>query len=192
MPTDTTGIVTISQLQPISVVFTAPEESCRINKALEAGRVPVEALSTDGQRTPGEGTLALVNNQVDQASGTITHEGDLRQTMTTRCGPACRCRPACWSTRSKHVVVVPDDAVQRGPNGLYVFVVGDDDKVELRRTQGRPERRPAVGRRGASRPASRSSWRASTGCSRLLVQPTEAPPSTGREAADDPAEGARN
>src|SRR5271170_3420310 len=70
--TDTTGIVTIVKLQPISVVFTAPEESVSaINKALAAGVVPVSALSSDGLTTLAEGRLALVNNAVDQGSGTI-------------------------------------------------------------------------------------------------------------------------
>ena len=60
------------QLQPISVVFTAPEEDIqRINKALQDGEVPVKALSSDGLKTLAEGRLALVNNQIDQATGTI-------------------------------------------------------------------------------------------------------------------------
>jgi membrane fusion protein, multidrug efflux system len=68
----TTGIVTIVKLQPISVVFTAPEEDVpQINKALAAGDVPVTALSSDGSKTLSQGRLALVNNAVDQASGTI-------------------------------------------------------------------------------------------------------------------------
>ena len=53
---DQNGIVTIVQLQPISVVFTAPEENVpQINKALEEGAVPVKALSSDGLRTLSEG-----------------------------------------------------------------------------------------------------------------------------------------
>ena len=60
------------KLQPISVVFTAPEENVgQINKALAAGTVPVIALSSDSTKTLGEGHLALVDNQVDQTSGTI-------------------------------------------------------------------------------------------------------------------------
>jgi multidrug efflux system membrane fusion protein len=70
---DQNGIATIVQLQPISVVFTAPEEEVqRINKALAAGEVPVKALSSDGLKTLAEGRLALVNNEVDQATGTIS------------------------------------------------------------------------------------------------------------------------
>jgi multidrug efflux system membrane fusion protein len=70
--TDQTGIVTIVKLQPISVVFTAPEENIgQINRALATGNMPVMALSSDGTKILGQGHLALVDNQVDQASGTI-------------------------------------------------------------------------------------------------------------------------
>jgi len=64
---DTTGIVTIVKLQPISVVFTAPEEAVpQINNALAAGPVPVTALSSDGSKTLSQGEPALVNNEVDR------------------------------------------------------------------------------------------------------------------------------
>ena len=69
---DTTGIVTIVQLQPISVVFTAPEEDVpQINMALAAGAAPVTALSSDGLKTLSQGHLAVVNDAIDQASGAI-------------------------------------------------------------------------------------------------------------------------
>src|SRR4029453_13200214 len=66
------GIVTFWKPRPFSVVFTAPEENVgQINKALAAGTAPVIALSSDSTKTLGQGHLALVDNQVDQASGTI-------------------------------------------------------------------------------------------------------------------------
>ena len=60
--------------------------------------VPVEALSSDGLRTLAQGQLALVNNEVDQASGTIRMKATF-QNKDKCCGLACRCRPACWSKR---------------------------------------------------------------------------------------------
>ena len=64
--------MTIVQLQPISVVLTAPEEQVvAINKALAGGDVQVIAQSSDGTKTLSKGRLALVNNEVDQAAGTI-------------------------------------------------------------------------------------------------------------------------
>ena len=131
---DQNGIVTIVQLQPISVVFTAPEEEIpRINKALAEGDVPVKALSSDGLRTLAEGRLALVNNEVDQGTGTISMKATFANDDNVL-WPGLSVATRVLVDTLKRVVVVPDDAVQRGPNGLYVFVVGDDNKVSLQPT----------------------------------------------------------
>jgi multidrug efflux system membrane fusion protein len=128
---DQNGIVTIVQLQPISVVFTAPEEEIqRINKALQAGDVPVKALSSDGLRTLAEGRLVLVNNQVDQATGTIGMKAVFAN-KNDELWPGLSVATRVLVDTLKQALVVPDDAVQRGPDGLYVFVVGDDNKVAM-------------------------------------------------------------
>jgi multidrug efflux system membrane fusion protein len=128
---DQSGIVTIVQLQPISVVFTAPEEEVpQINKALEKGAVPVKALSSDGIKTLSEGRLALVNNEVDQASGTIR----MKATFANKDNvlwPGLSVSTRLLVDTLKQVATVPDDAVQRGPNGLYAFVIGDDNKADV-------------------------------------------------------------
>jgi multidrug efflux system membrane fusion protein len=129
---DTTGIVTIVKLQPISVVFTAPEENVNdINKALAAGTIPVSALSTDGKQTLSEGRLALVDNQVDQASGTIRMKATFANTDNIL-WPGLSVSTRLLLDTLKQVTVVPEEAVQRGANGLYAFVVGQDNKVEIR------------------------------------------------------------
>jgi multidrug efflux system membrane fusion protein len=129
---DTTGIVTIVQLQPISVVFTAPEEDVpQINKALAAGVAPVTALSSDGLRTFSQGTLAVVNDAIDAASGAI----GMKATFENADGalwPGLSVATRLLVDTLKQVIVVPDGAVQRGPSGLYAFVVGSDNKVETR------------------------------------------------------------
>jgi multidrug efflux system membrane fusion protein len=135
----TTGIVTIVQLQPISVVFTATEEDVpRINKALAAGTVPVTALSSDGTQTLAQGTLAFVNDAVDQASGTIR----MKATFANRddvLWPGLSVLTRLLVDTLKQVVVVPEDAVQHGPDGLYAFVVGGDNKVDMRDIKVGPE-----------------------------------------------------
>ena len=129
---DATGIVTIVRLQPISVVFTAPEESVpAINKALAAGIVPVSALSSDGLTTLAEGRLVIVNNEVDQASGTIQMKATF-ENKDNVLWPGLSVSTHLLIDTLKQVGVVPEDAVQRGPNGLYAFVVGDDNKIEKR------------------------------------------------------------
>jgi multidrug efflux system membrane fusion protein len=128
---DQNGIVTIVQLQPISVVFTAPEEDIqRINKALQDGDVPVKALSSDGLKVLAEGRLALVNNQIDQATGTIGMKAVFANKDDVL-WPGLSVTTRVLVDTLKQVVLVPDDAVQRGPDGLYVFLVGDDNKVSM-------------------------------------------------------------
>jgi membrane fusion protein, multidrug efflux system len=130
--TDTAGIVTIVQLQPISVVFTAPEEDVpEINEALAAGVVPVVALSSDGLKTISQGQLALVNDAIDQASGAIQMKATFKN-ADNALWPGLSVSTRLLVDTLKQVVVVPDGAVERGPNGLYAYVVGSDDKVEAR------------------------------------------------------------
>ncbi len=129
---DTTGIVTIVQLQPIAVVFTAPEEDVpQINKALAAGVTPVIALSSDGLRTLSQGHLAVVNDAIDPASGAIGMKATFENTDGAL-WPGLSVSTRLLVDTLKQVVVVPDGAVERGPNGLYAFVVGSDNKVETR------------------------------------------------------------
>ncbi len=118
-----TGIVTITQIEPISVIFTAPEEQLQdINRAIAAGPLPVIALTTDGQRKLSEGTLTVVNNQVDAASGTVR----LKATFANRdhaLWPGLSVATRMLVRTLPDAVVIPDEAVQHGPDGLYVYVV---------------------------------------------------------------------
>jgi multidrug efflux system membrane fusion protein len=136
---DTTGIVTIVKLQPISIVFTASEQDVQqINKALAAGTVPVTALSSDRLTTLSQGTLALVNNEVDQASGTIRMKATFANADNVL-WPGLSVSTRLLVDTLKQVTVVPEDAVQHGPNGLYAFVVADGNKVEVRDIAVGPE-----------------------------------------------------
>jgi len=130
--TDQTGIVTIVKLQPISVVFTAPEENVgQINNALAAGAVPVIALSSDSTKTLGQGHLALVDNKVDQASGTIQMKATF-ENKDNALWPGLSVATRLLVDTQKNVLVIANDAIQHGPNGLYAFVVGKDNMVEKR------------------------------------------------------------
>ena len=126
---DTTGIVTIVKLQPISVVFSAPEDELpAINAALAAGNVPVTALSSDGLKTLSQGKLALVNNVVDEASGTIRMKATFAN-ADNALWPGLSVSTQLLVKTLKQVTVIPEDAVQRGEDGLYVFVVEEGNKV---------------------------------------------------------------
>jgi multidrug efflux system membrane fusion protein len=129
---DTTGIVTIVQLQPIAVVFTAPEEDVpQINKALATGVTPAIAMSSDGLRTLSQGHLAVVNDAIDPASGAIGMKATFENTDGAL-WPGLSVSTRLLVDTLKQVIIVPDGAVERGPNGLYAFVVGSDNKVEAR------------------------------------------------------------
>jgi multidrug efflux system membrane fusion protein len=187
---DQNGIVTIVQLQPISVVFTAPEENVPlINKALEEGTdVPVEALSSDGLRTLAEGRLARVNNEVDQASGTIRMKA-IFENKDNVLWPGLSVATRLLVDTLKDVIVIPDNAVQRGPNGLYTFVVGNDDKVSFQpinvSQSGDGESVVEQGLTPGQRVVVAGQYRLQIGS---VVQPTEAPPSStpGKEAEASP------
>jgi multidrug efflux system membrane fusion protein len=128
---DTTGIVTIVRLQPISVVLTAPEEEVpRINKALAVGSTPVAALASDGAKVLSQGELALVNNEVDQASGTISMKATFDNADDVL-WPGLSVSTRLLVDTIKQATVIPDDAVQHGPNGLYVFTVDGDNKAQM-------------------------------------------------------------
>lgn len=127
-----TGIVTIAQIEPIAVIFTAPEDQVfDINKALAAGPLQVIALSADGKTRLSEGTLSVVNNQVDSTSGTVR----LKATFDNKdhaLWPGLSVSTRLLIKTVKDATVVPDDAIKRGVNGLYAFAVGQDNKAEQR------------------------------------------------------------
>lgn len=129
---DTTGIMTIVKLQPISVVFTAPEEDIgAINNALGAGAVPVDALTSDDSRTLARGRLALVNNQIDAASGTFQMKATFAN-ADNALWPGLSVNTRLLLETLPNAIVVPNGAVQHGPNGLYAYVIGKDNKVSMR------------------------------------------------------------
>ncbi|MGY5779564.1 efflux RND transporter periplasmic adaptor subunit [Rhizobium sp. LEGMi135b] len=131
-PTDTTGIVTIEQVQPISVVFPAPQDQLQaVSKALASGDVPVEVTSEDGKTVLSQGTLSYIDNQINIATGTINLKATFAnadnalwpgQSVTVRLGVSTL----------KNAVQIPLDAVQHGPDGLFAYIVGPDRKAQVR------------------------------------------------------------
>jgi multidrug efflux system membrane fusion protein len=128
----TTGIVVVTQVQPISVVFTLPEENLPVlSAALAAGPVKVTTLSRDGSTELDQGTLALIDNEIDQATGTAK----LKATFSNA-------RNSLWPgqyvnarvlIRTAHgALTVPTAAVQLGPNGPFTYVIKADSTVEVR------------------------------------------------------------
>lgn len=131
---DTTGLCVITTLQPISVIFTLPQQSLRAVTASMA-TAPPEVLAM-AQEATGEildrGTLTVLDNQVDPATGTIKLKASFPN-------PRLRLWPGSFANvrlkveTRKDAIVVPPVAVQRGPTGTYAYVVKDDNTV-MRRT----------------------------------------------------------
>jgi multidrug efflux system membrane fusion protein len=130
-----TGIVSIAQIEPIAVIFTASEDQLPyINQGQSIAPLKVIAITTDGKKPLAEGKLAVVNNQVDTTSGTIR----LKAVFDNK-------NHALWPGQSvstrllvntiKDATVVPDDAIQHSTNGLYAYTVGQDSKAELRKVR---------------------------------------------------------
>src|SRR6201996_8081918 len=129
---DTTGIVTIAQLQPIAVVFTAPEEQVQaVAKAYDAGEVPVDALTSDGTKLLSQGRLAIMDNSVSQATGTISLKARF-ENKDNALWPGLSVNTRMLIETLKQVIVVPQDGVQHGPSGLFAYVIGNDNKVSAK------------------------------------------------------------
>jgi multidrug efflux system membrane fusion protein len=130
-----TGIVTIAQIEPIAVIFTAPEEQLpQIKAALAAAPPKVIALSTDGKKILSTGVLSLINNQVDTTSGTIRLKA-VFENKDHALWPGQSVSTRLLVDTLKDAAVIPDDAVQHGTDGLYAFSVNQDNKAELRKIQ---------------------------------------------------------
>ena len=111
-----TGVASIAQIEPIAVIFTAPEEQVpRINEALKSGPLPVIAYTSDGKMELDKGTLALVDNQVDATTGTIRLKAEFAN-KDHKLWPSLTVATRLLIETLQGVVVVPDVAVQRGPD----------------------------------------------------------------------------
>src|SRR6185369_3431827 len=109
-----TGIVTIAQIEPIAVIFTAPEDQLPdIKAALAAGSPKTIAFSTDGKRVLSTGTLSLINNQVDTSSGTVRLKA-VFDNKDHALWPGQSVSTRLLIATLKDATVVPDDAVQHG------------------------------------------------------------------------------
>jgi multidrug efflux system membrane fusion protein len=130
-----TGIVTIAQIEPIAVIFTAPEDRLSyINEAQSREPLKVIALTTDGKKTLSEGSLAVVNNQVDTTSGTIRLKA-VFDNKDHGLWPGQSVSTRLLVNTLKDATVVPDDAIQHSSDGLYAYVVNQDNKAELRKVR---------------------------------------------------------
>jgi multidrug efflux system membrane fusion protein len=130
-----TGIVTVAQVEPIAVIFTAPEDQLPyISEAQASAPLKVIAITTDGKKPLAEGALAVINNQVDTTSGTIRLKAVFDNKKHTL-WPGQSVSTRLLVKTLKDATVVPDDAIQHSTNGLYAYTVNADNKAELRKVK---------------------------------------------------------
>jgi len=120
---DVNGIVVLTEIQPISVIFNLPQQVvAQVNAAFAKGPLPAEALAPDNEAVIDRGTLQVVDNQVDPTTGTVKLKAEFpNANLQLWSGQFVNVRMLI-DTRQQ-VVVVPTASVQRGPDGAFVFVV---------------------------------------------------------------------
>ena len=128
---DTNGIVIITQITPISVLFNLPQQELdRVNAAFTKGPLPAEALRSDNDEVISKGALTVVDNQVDQTTGTVKLKAEFTNTGR-ELWPGQFVNVRLLVDTLKGVIVIPTGAVQRGPKGTFVYVVKDDSSVAI-------------------------------------------------------------
>jgi membrane fusion protein, multidrug efflux system len=132
---DNTGLVSITQIKPIFVTFTLPQnELDRVRKSAAAGPVEVQAVSADDKTQLATGKLTLIDNQVDPATGTIRLKATFDNADETL-WPGEFVNTRLVVGIDKDAVTIAARALQRGPNGEYLFVIKPDMTVEIRNVE---------------------------------------------------------
>jgi multidrug efflux system membrane fusion protein len=127
--TDTTGIVTVTQIKPISLVFTLPgSELVRVQQAMQQGEPKVLAYTSGSDAQLAEGTLLTPNNTIDTSTGTVQLKAVFPNT-DKKLWPGLFVDARLQLAVDRNAVTVPPQAIQHGPDGLYVYVVTPDQTV---------------------------------------------------------------
>jgi membrane fusion protein, multidrug efflux system len=129
---DTSGIVVVTQVQPIAAIVTLPEENLPVlSAALAQGQVVVTALSRDDKTELDRGTVQLVDNQIDPATGTIRIKATFANPHNAL-WPGEFINARVLLRTDRNALTVPAGAIQRGANGMFAYVVRSDSTVEVR------------------------------------------------------------
>jgi multidrug efflux system membrane fusion protein len=131
-PSDANGLVIVRQIDPIAVLFTLPQDELpRVSAEMARRPLPVELFNRDGSASLVVGTLAVIDNQVQQATGTIRLKAVFANPQRTL-WPDQFVRARLLLTTLRGATVVPAVGVQRGPQGTFAYVVDADNRVAVR------------------------------------------------------------
>jgi multidrug efflux system membrane fusion protein len=130
--TDPGGIVVLTQVQPISVLFTLPtSDIAAVQAALTRGPVAATAYDQSGARALDTGSLLLINNQADPKSGTVQLKA-VFPNAERQLWPGSFVNAEVTTSVEKGALTVPTNALQLSDKGQFVYVVGSDDTVSVR------------------------------------------------------------
>lgn len=128
---NTAGLVTIAQIQPIALVFTLPQDALpRVQAAMKSGRLKVVAYSSDDKTLLSEGVLMTMDSTIDSTTGTIKLKAAFGN-IDDALWPGQFVNVRMQTDVRRGALTVPSAAVQRGPNGLYVFIVKPDGTASV-------------------------------------------------------------
>jgi membrane fusion protein, multidrug efflux system len=131
-PTDPNGLVDVTQIQPISVIFTLPETTFgEIQAQMAKGPLKVLAYSQDDKTELDQGTLELIDNQILQTTGTIRLRANFPNAQRMLWPGELVNARLLLETRPNGLTI-PPGAVQQGPNGSYVYVIAPNGTAQLR------------------------------------------------------------
>jgi multidrug efflux system membrane fusion protein len=126
---DATGLLVITQLQPIAVQFSLPQQQIvRVNAASAKGELAVDVFGNDGTTVVDTGKLAGIDNQVDPTTGTLKLKAEFPN-ANFQLWPGQFVNVRLKVETLPKAIVVPTSAVQRGPAGTFSYVIGDGDIV---------------------------------------------------------------
>ena len=129
--TGTTGMVVVTQLEPISIIFTLPEEAFgQLSAALARGTVTATALSRDDKEELDHGTVELIDNQIDQSTGTIRVKVILPNKQR-RLWPGQFVNVRVMTQLQRQVLTIPATALERGPDGPFTYVIQPDSTIRV-------------------------------------------------------------
>lgn len=129
---DTTGLVVITQLQPIAVWFSLPQQQImRVNAAAAKGTLAVDVFGNDGITVIDTGKLTGIDNQVDQTTGTLKLKAEFPN-ANYQLWPGQFVNVRLKVETLTQALVVPTSAVQRGPIGTFSYVIGEDNVVSAK------------------------------------------------------------
>ncbi|HWZ89899.1 MAG TPA: efflux RND transporter periplasmic adaptor subunit, partial [Polyangiaceae bacterium] len=131
---DPNGIVVVTQLDPMTIIFTLPQDDLpQINRQIDSG-LTIEAYSRDGSQLLGKGKLTLIDNQVNVTTATVRLKGTVPNPDKALWPNEFVRARLVLGVRSQ-VLAIPAPAVQRGPQGVFVYVVNPDQTAALRTIQ---------------------------------------------------------